>query len=239
MKRILLTALCCVVSAASMSLGAQVYLGERGFDGEHKQEIMGYAMAGNNLVTGGFGGLAGKYKYHFNKHWHVAGAAQAQFGKQLYSIYGEGGYRLPWRWGTFCFDGQVMYCRYNRFRTNEYDMNLSATWEHDYFYLRIGESWIRYHVWDESYTEPLTFTFGVGVNVRPRTSWWNLGAFFRNYDEFYYENWNINWGFHWYARLKKQMTLFGEIDIRPAGSMSQLASRYEVSTKVGLKYLLK
>ena len=63
-----------------------------------------------------------------------------------------------------------------------------------------------------------------------------MGLFFRNYDDYYYENWNINWGIRWYAKVKDQWHLFGEFNIRPAGSMSQLASKYEGSVKVGLKY---
>jgi len=239
MKRLFLTTLYLLVTVASMPLFAQVYMGERGYDGEHKQEITGYVVAGNNMVTGGFGGIAGRYKYHLTDRWNVGGALQTQFWKQQYSIYGQGGYRLPWKHGVFCFDGQVMYNRYQRYNCNEFTVNVSAMWEHNYFYLRMGESWIRYNLMKTHYTEPLTFTFGVGANFRPRNNNWNMGLFFRNYDEFYYENWNINWGIHWNASINRQMKLFGEIVVRPAGSMSQLASRYETSAKVGMKYLLK
>jgi len=239
MTKRFLSLICLVVISLTGAIEAQTFMGERGYDGEHKQEISGYVMAGNNLVTGWFGGLEASYKRHLTNRWNVKGAIQAQFGKQLYSIYGQGGYRLPWKHGTFCFDGQLMYNRYQMFNCNEYNVNLSAMWEHNYFYLRIGESWIQYRLMGYHYTEPLTFTFGAGVNVRPRSSWWNFGLFFRNYDEFYYENWNINWGFHWYASISHKMKLFGEINVRPAGSMSQLASRYETSAKVGVKYLLK
>jgi hypothetical protein len=112
-------------------------------------------------------------------------------------------------------------------------------WEMPYFYLRVGESLIHYKVNTLGYTEPLTFTFGFGVNIRPRWYNWNLGLFFRNHDDFYYENWNINWGLHFYtpAPFIKNTKLFGEFNIRPAGSMSQLASKYETSGKLGLKYV--
>ena len=33
------------------------------------------------------------------------------------------------------------------------------------------------------------------------------------------------------------MKLFSELNVRPAGSISQLATRYETSLKVGLKYV--
>jgi hypothetical protein len=106
-----------------------------------------------------------------------------------------------------------------------------------YFYLRVGESYIHFKTLDFGYTEPLTFTFGIGAQIRPRWNSWNLGFFFRNYDDFYYENWNINWGLDFYATLTKQIQLFGELNIRPAGSLSQLASKYETSGKLGLKYV--
>jgi len=230
--------------------GAQPYVGEVKYDGVHRNEVKGYVMGGSNVVTGGFGGLAASYKRHFNHRWSAEADAQMQFGKQLFSIYAQGGYRLPWRSSGFHFNLKMMYSRYHRFSANEYNINVSAVWEHPYFFLHIGETWIRYHLhtgegyYEDSktgygYTEPLTFTFGVGVTVRPRSSWWNIGAYFRNYDDFYYENWNINWGLNFAASLTKQMRLFGELNIRPAGSMSQLASRYEVSGKMGLRYLLK
>ena len=128
-----------------------------------------------------------------------------------------------------------MYNRYCDYRTNEYAANLSATWETPYFDLTVGESLITYSLLGCSYTEPLTLTFGTGVNIRPRWNSWNIGLFFRNYDEFYYENWNINWGLRFYAGLKKNYNLFGELNIRPAGSMSQLASKYESTLRIGVR----
>ena len=37
--------------------------------------------------------------------------------------------------------------------------------------------------------------------------------------------------------VHKDMQLFGEFNVRPAGSMSQLASKYETSGKLGIKYV--
>jgi hypothetical protein len=133
-----------------------------------------------------------------------------------------------------------MYNRYHKWHTNETAFNLSVTWETPYFNLRVGESLITYHLLHACYTEPLTLTFGTGVSIRPRWNPWNIGLFFRNYDDFYYENWNINWGLNFYAPLTivhKDMQLFGEFNVRPAGSMSQLASKYETSGKLGIKYV--
>lgn len=218
------------------------YCAERFYDDEHKNEISGYVMVGNNVITDVFGGLSVSYQRHLTPRWHVGGDAQMQFSKQLFSVDVQGGYRLPVKYGNIYFDGKLLYNRYNKWGFNEYIANLSATWESAYVDIRIGESFIRYttqnKVANERYgvNEPLTLTFGIGANIRHRSNPWNIGLFFRNYDDYYYENWNINWGIRWYARIKEQWNLFGEFNIRPAGSMSQLATKYEGSVKLGLKY---
>lgn len=233
MKKILI-----MMSFVAATLQAQnAYTGRHKFDGEHKNELSGYLMGGTNVVSGAFGGFEASYKRHLTDRWHVGADAQMQFGKQLYSIDVQGGYRLPIGWSDFYIDGKAMFSRYNRWSTNEVVGNLSITWEMPYFYVRIGESLIHFQTENFGYTEPLTFTFGIGAQIRPRWNSWNLGIFFRNYDDFYYENWNINWGLNFYATLTKDMQLFGEFNVRPAGSISQLASKYETSGKLGLKYV--
>lgn len=213
------------------------YIGLHKYDGEHKNEVYGYLMGGHNVVVGGYGGLEASYKRHFTDRWHAGVDAQIQLRKQLYSVDVQGGYRLPFKWMDFYFDGKLLYNRYQKWGANEMIANLAITWETPYVYLRVGESYIHYHILDFGYTEPLTLTFGFGASIRPRWHPWNIGIFFRNYDDFYYENWNINWGLNFYAPLAKNMQLFGEFNIRPAGSMSQLASKYETSGKLGIKYV--
>ena len=222
---------------SGLQMQAQTYCGLHKYDGQHKNELSGYTMGGYNIISGTFIGLEASYLRHLTDRWHVGGDAQIQFGKQLYSMDVQGGYRLPVSWMDFYLDGKFIFNRYNRWHTNETIANLSLTWETPYFQLRIGESLITSHVLHFRYTEPLTFTFGTGVNIRPRWHPWNIGLFFRNYDDFYYENWNINWGVNFYAKVAKDMQLFGQFNIRPAGSMSQLASRYETSGKLGIKYV--
>jgi len=239
MKKVftLILMITCLATVAN----AQAYCGEHQFDGDHKNELSGYFMGGTNVVSGNFGGLAASYTRHLTPRWHVGADAQVQLFKQLYSFDVTGGYRLPVRFGHIYFDAKAMINRYQRWGATETLFNLSATWESAYVDIRLGESLIHFHThsrWGDGsgYTEPLTLTFGIGANIRHRSNPWNVGLFFRNYDEFYYENWNINWGIRWYAKIKKEWRLFGEFNIRPAGSMSQLASRYEGSVKLGLKY---
>ncbi len=239
MTKKLLTLL--IVAAVSCCAWAQnSYIPYKTFDGEHKNEISAYTMAGDNVVTDFFMGLSASYTRHLTNRWHVGGDMQMQFGKQLFSVDVQGGYRLPIKYGNIDFSAKVMYNYYHKFGFHEMAYNVSATWESAYVDLRLGGSKVHYHshVWGMGfgYTEPVLLTFGFGANIRHRNNPWNVGLFFRNYDDYYYENWNINWGIRWYAKVKDQWHLFGEFNIRPAGSMSQLASKYEGSVKVGLKY---
>lgn len=225
-----------VITACTM-WAQNAYQGVHQYDGKHRNELSAYLMGGNNVMSAAFGGLEASYLRHFNNRWHAGADVQLQMGKQLYSADIQGGYRLPAGWSNFYFDGKAMYNRYQRWNANEVVGNLSVTWEMPYFFVRVGESYIHYQMGDFGYTEPPTLTFGTAVNIRPRWQKWNIGLFFRNYDDFYYENWNINWGLNFYTALQSDLQLFGEFNIRPAGSMSQLASKYETSGKLGLKYV--
>ena len=229
-----------MLAVAVVTAGAQSYRGVHQYDGEHKNEVSGYFTGGDNVVSGKFFGFEASYRRHLADRWYVGGDTQMQFWKQLYSFDATGGYCLPVKFGHLYFDGKLMINRYQRWGFTETVFNLSATWESAYFDMRIGESLIHFRSskWGEKYgyTEPLTLTFGMGVNIRHRTNPWNIGLYARNYDDYYYENWNINWGIRWYANINRQMRLFGEFNVRPAGSISQLASRYEGSMRIGMKY---
>ncbi|MDD6896065.1 MAG: hypothetical protein PUD51_09420 [Prevotellaceae bacterium] len=225
----LLSTTCC--------LNAQTFAGDRNFDGLHKNEVQGYLQSGDNIITGFFIGMTGVYTRHFDKHWSVRGGAHYQVQKGLFGFSGEGVYHFSKGYSDFYLSAKAFYNRYDKYKTDEYNANVSLTWQTPYFDLTVGESFITYNLLASTYTEPLTLTFGTGVNIRPRWEKWNVGAFFRNYDEFYYENWNINWGFRGMGTLADNLKLLAELNIRPAGSMSQLASKYETTVKIGLKYV--
>ena len=227
---------------------AQVYSGERKFDGIHRNEVSGNLAGGINVVSGAFFGEAATYTHHFTDRWSLSAGQQVQFLKWLCSANVMGTYRLPLGLTNLYFDGRLVNNFYTQWDQYEILINASAFWETSHFDLRLGMSYIHYYKYkikeeyqwftDAGYTEPPTITFGVGLNVLPRTSSWNLGLFLRNYDQFYYENWNINWGVRFHATLPwNEMKLFGEFNIRPAGSLSQLATRYETSLKMGIKYV--
>src|SRR5574344_1838213 len=219
------------------TIEAQIFCGEHKYDGTHKNEIAGYLQYGDNTVTGTFLGPSVTYTRHFTDRISAEGAMDIPFGKSKFGISTKAIYRLPVSYFNFYFSGKFLYNRYNDFNTDEYNGNVSVMWEAPYFEITLGETLINYRILGSSYTEPLTFTFGTGVNIRPRWNSWNIGLFFRNYDDFYYENWNINWGVRWNANINSSMRLFGELNVRPAGSMSQLATKYETSIKIGMKYV--
>jgi len=233
---------------SGLAAPAQTYSGGRAFDGEHMNEISVNLLGGQNVVTGWFVGEVATWTRHLTPRWSVSAGEQVQLFKQLYSLEVMGTYRLPIGKTNLYFDGRFVFNRYDRWNVNEPIVNLSISWETSYLDLRIGESLVRYHkqevkeeyrdYTDTGYTEPLVMTFGLGINLRPRSNPWNLGLFFRNYDQFYYENWNINWGVRFHASIRPQTKLFGEFNIRPAGSLSQLATRYETSFKLGIHHVL-
>ena len=236
------------LSLGSVFCQAQdVYSGSRRFDGEHRNEVSGYLSGGRNVVTNAFVGESFTYTHHFTDRWSIRAGEQAQFIKGHVSLDATGTYRLPTGRSNLYFDARVVNSAYTRWDTYELLLNASAHWQTAYVDLRFGLSYIHYYKYkvkeeyrvftDAGYTEPPAFTVGFGVNIKPRTSPWNVGAFIRNYDHYYYENWNINWGLRFYATLPwKDLKVFGEFNVRPAGSLSQLATRYEGSLKLGTKY---
>ena len=127
--------------------------------------------------------------------------------------------------------------RYERWNVNETIANMSVIWEMPYFHFRLGGVYLHYSMEDFGYTEPPIMILGTGVHIRPRWNPWNIGLFLRNYDDYFYDGWNINWGLNFYSPLYRDMQLFGEFNIRPAGSLNQLATRYEYSGKLGIKYV--
>ena len=161
MKKLLLSFL--MATACAGIAYAQAYCGSHAFDGQHRNEVQGYIMAGNNVVTDGFGGFAASYRRHLTNRWDVGGDFQAQFGKQLYSFDVMAGYRLPLKYGNIFFDGFFHYNRYDKWGFNETIVNLSAIWESPYVDIRLGESYIHYQRsghrgMSDGYSEPLTLT---------------------------------------------------------------------------------
>ena len=218
---------------------AQYYSGEHTFDGEHEHEASASVTVGKNIITGPCIGNTLHYKHYFNDHWSVDGGANLQYTKELYGIKAKGEYHFKVKSFHMFASAELLYNRYFKYKTNEIDGNISIRFERGYWDITLGETLINYTIGKSGYTELPTLTFGAHATLRPRTNNWNVGLLFRNYDDFYYENWNINWGMDFYYKFNSKWKMFGEFNIRPAGSMSQLASRYETTGKVGLIYRWK
>ncbi len=215
------------------------FCGATKYDSVHANEVVAYTQLGDNTITGFYYGATGLYTHHFNRHWALEGGANLQFKKQLYGLSARGIFHFSWtRHSDFFVSGKLMYNRYHAYDASECVANVSVNWQTSYFDMTLGESLIHFNSLGSGYTEPLTLAFGIGANIRRRDNSWNLGLFFRNYDDFYYENWNINWGIRFYSPLPHtRLKLFGEINVRPAGSMSQLATKYETHIKLGIKHV--
>ena len=196
---------------AAISMQAQYYSGEHTFDGEHQNEASLSLTTGKNIITGPCIGNTVHYKHYFNNHWSIDGGANLQYTKGLYGFKAKGEYHLKIKSFHMFASGEYMFNHYHDYNTNENVGNMSLRFERGYWDITLGGSFIGY----------------------------NMMGDFRNYDDFYYENWNINWGLDFYYRFNSKWKMFGEFNIRPAGSMSQLASKYETTGKVGLIYRWK
>lgn len=233
-----ITAITAMLVAFGVSAQETNFCGETKFDSIHTNEVVAYAQVGTNTVSGFYMGATGLYTHHFNNKWAVEGGANLQIKKNLVGLSARGIYHFTWtKHSDFFASGKLMFNRYNKFKACEYIGNLSMNWQTSYFDMTLGGSLIHWNSMGSGYTEPITLTFGIGANIRRRSNPWNIGLFFRNYDDFYYENWNINWGVRFYAPLPHKLKLFGELNVRPAGSMSQLATRYETHVKLGIKHV--
>ena len=225
-----------IVGFSISTASAQYYSGDHTFDGVNKNEVSGSVVTGKNIITSASIGNTFHYKHYFNNHWSVDAGLNTQFSKQLYGVKARGEYHIQLKAFHLFASAEALYNHYHRFDANEFDANISLRIERGYWDITLDESIINYSIGKSGYTEPHTLTFGAHATLRPRTNHWNVGLLFRNYDDFYYENWNINWGLDFYYRLKPNIKLFGEFNVRPAGSMSQLASKYETTGKLGVIY---
>ena len=225
-----------VITLVAGTAQAQYYSGDHTFDGKHKNEASASLTSGKNILIGPCIGNTVHYKHFFNNHWSVDGGVNMQYSKELYGVKAKGEYHIQVKSFHIFASGEFLYNRYVKYKTNEIDGNISVRFERGYWDITLGESLINYTIGESGYTEPATLTFGAHATLRPRTNYWNVGLLFRNYDDFYYENWNINWGLDFYYKFNPTWKLFGEFNIRPAGSMSQLASKYETTGKVGVIY---
>ncbi|MBQ9584400.1 MAG: hypothetical protein IJR20_00185, partial [Muribaculaceae bacterium] len=80
MKKIITLVFLAIAFVSGWAQQTNSYIPYKTFDGEHKNEISAYTMAGDNVVTDFFMGLSASYTRHLTNRWHVGGDMQMQFG---------------------------------------------------------------------------------------------------------------------------------------------------------------
>ena len=201
-----------------------------------KNMVWGYGQYGTNTVYDTYGGVDVFYTRALNSNVDVTGGLDLMSKKGGFGgVLAEVRYRIPVKGINVFVSGRGVYNYYGHSRMNEYLFRIALHAQSQYFDVVFGNSFLGYSSFGSSVFEPITWSVGFAANIKKRSSKWNFGAFIRNYDYFIYENWNINWGLRFYAGLKKNYNLFGELNIRPAGSMSQLASKYETTLRIGVR----
>lgn len=204
----------------------------------HKNEVMGYFQFGKNILNSYYGGFTGFYKRNFGKRVEVIGGLNLStknpngFG----GVSGEVLYRIPIGNANLKFTNKAMYNYYGQSEMNEFVDRIAAIWQTRYVELIFGNSFLTYWSLGSSVFEPVTLTIGMSANLKPIENPWNVSMFIRNYDDFFVENFNINFGIKGYYDLLPQWRTFAELMVRPAGSMNQLAVKYETAFKFGVKY---
>lgn len=203
-----------------------------------KNEITGYVQFGDNIVHGFYGGVAGFYKRQMSSRFDLTGGFNlssknpAAFG----GLYADGTYRIPVNRANFLISNRLVYNYYGESKMNEFLYRLAVTWQTRYVEITFGNSFLTYFSHGSSVFEPITWTIGFAAHLKPRESPWNVGLFIKNYDDFIYENFNINFGIDGRYEIMNNVSLFGILMVRPAGSLNQLAVKYDTSFKIGVKY---
>lgn len=205
-----------------------------------KNEVTGYMQVGTNTVHGTYGGLTGLYKRNMSNRFTLTGGLNLStkncwgFG----GILADATYRVSVKNFNLFISNRVVYNHYSSklYTTNELLYRIAATWQSRFFEITFGNTFFSYFQNGSSVFEPITWSVGFAGNIRPRENRWNAGLFIRNYDDFIYENFNLFFGVAGWYDILKNWRLIAELDIRPAGSLNQLAVRYETYVKLGVKY---
>lgn len=202
-----------------------------------KNMVWGYGQYGTNTVYDTYGGVDLFYTRAINSHVDVTGGLDLMSKKGGFGgVLAEVRYRIPVKGINVFVSGRGVYNYYGHSRMNEYLFRIALHAQSQYFDVVFGNSFLGYSSFGSSVFEPITWSVGFAANIKKRSSKWNFGAFIRNYDYFIYENWNINFGFRGWYDISDQLRLTGEFMTRPAGSMNQLAMKYDTSIKIGVNY---
>ncbi|MEG1765055.1 MAG: hypothetical protein RR254_00165 [Muribaculaceae bacterium] len=203
-----------------------------------KNEVSGYIQFGDNIVQGFYAGINGFYKRQMSSRFDLTGGLSfsTKNPQGFGGIMADGTYRIPVNRANFLISNRLVYNYYGAFNMNEFLYRLAVTWQTRYVEFTLGNSFLTYFSLGSHVFEPITWSVGFAAHLKPRECSWNIGLYIKNFDDFIYENYNINFGFDGRYRILKNWDIFGILMVRPAGSMNQLAVKYDTSFKLGVKY---
>lgn len=197
-----------------------------------------YGQVGKNTIEHFYEGVNAFYVRSLNDRINVMGGLELNSKKDGFGgVLAELSYKLPVRWFDLVFSGRGVYNRYGKYDCNEYLFRLAVNAQSSHFDVLFGNSFLGYSQFGSSVFEPITWSVGFAAYLKNRKKCnWNLGLFLKNYDYFIYENWNINFGVRGYFSLTPKVRLTGELLVRPAGNINQLAQKFDTSVKIGATY---
>ncbi|WP_459187234.1 hypothetical protein ACGE0T_13960 [Parabacteroides sp. APC149_11_2_Y6] len=201
-------------------------------------EVKAYFQVGDNALHGIYGGFSGFYTRNFSDRLSLTGGLNlsTKNPQAFGGLYADGTYRFSVYKFNVYISNRLVYNYYGLSKMNELLYRIAGTWESRYFNLTLGNSFLGYFSKGSGNFEPVTLSVAMGLHLRPRENWWNVGLFIRNFDDFIYENYNIMYGVDGRIDVAKHWRILAEFTARPAGSMNQLAMKYETFFKLGARY---
>lgn len=202
-------------------------------------EVMAYITPGSSTAYNGYCSFSGIYTRHLTDKLDVYGGLSFSTKRKHFfsSIAAHAKYRfhLYKSRNLYVMTG-VNYTDYGEFHLNEYVWRIAAKFESTYFDFELGNCLFAYTSYGSHKTEAFTPSINMVLRFRKLTAPWTVGVFLRNFDDFYYDNYNVNWGINGRMTINPKLTLMGELAVRPAGTMSQLATKYDAYLKLGAIY---
>ncbi len=208
------------------------------------------AMYGYNTTWGSFGGFHFRGELPFNDHFEMNVNAELLTSNVYnFSIISQPKFALPV--GEIFLDNTIVANVYQRNRTDEMIMAASIGYRMDYvsiqlgFFGRIMEDMDQvWHSEDSYASEFFNLMYKLQVNVRPKTSFWNIYLGFSNFTELQFERvWQpiffggMHYDFKNKTSDKRHWRLLGEIVLKPTGMFHLDASFYGIKTKLGVAYV--
>lgn len=220
--------------------------------------ISAAGVYGYNTTWGHYGGAELRAELPINSYFLLYVNAEA-LSPNVYTVSANFQPRFELPTGELYLDGTLLAGIYERSRTCAYTMAASVGYRMDYVTAQVGfhslisqDMDVHWHDESNFVVEPFNLLYKVDFRVRPHTSVWNLHFGMANFNEFQYERmWqplfflgaHYDLPFYNVGRASDDMhgnirnlRLFCEATVKPAGMFHLAASFYGAKAKVGLAY---